>query len=73
MRQGDILACVRALGRPATVPEIVEHAGVPYTDTTRSDVHTALRKMARYGLVRQAGSARDPSDHRLRTLWEAVE
>ena len=73
MRQGDILACVRALGRPCTVPEIVEHAGAPYNDTTRGDVGTALRSMAKYGLVRRVGTAVDPTDHYTRTLWEAVE
>lgn len=73
VRQGDILASVRALGRPCTVPEIVRQAGAPYNETTRGDVGTALRSMAKYGLVRQAGAVCDPSDHRIRTLWEAVE
>ena len=72
MRQTEVLAALRSIGRPASVREIIERAGSPYTQSIQSKANRSLTALAKYDLVRMAGTM--PADRgNVAYLWEAVE
>ena len=55
-----------------TTSEIIERAGSPYTQSIQSKANRSLTALAKYDLVRMAGTM--PADRgNVAYLWEAVE
>lgn len=74
MRQGEILAILKASSEPMTVRQILEAHGIRKNrvDSDMDNIRKHLATMLKRGEVRRVGFVQCDDGH-LRLTWEAVE